>query len=103
MIFILQDNQLTNLSLDNINYSNAKTILKFTYHLSIVSIPLEINAKTGLVLVIIEGVKKLEYLILNQDLNKVSRSSSNPLKIVKKSINIPNDFLCTSFNSSISL
>ena len=103
MIFILQDNQLTNLSLDNINYSNAKTILKFTYHLSIESIPLEINAKIGLVLVIIEVGKKLEHLILSQDLNKVSRSSSNPLKIMMKRINIPNDFLCTSFNSSMSL
>ena len=40
-------------------------------------------------------------MILNQDVNTVNQSSYIPLKTVKENIDIFNDSLCVSFNSSI--
>ena len=49
------------------------------------------------------GNKEVEHLILNQDVNSVSKSTNIPLKFVLENHDIYSNFLCASFNSSIKL
>ena len=45
--------------------------------------------------------KKVEHLILNQDVNKIPQSFNSSLKIVKGNVDSFSDFLRTSFEKSI--
>lgn len=45
--------------------------------------------------------KETEHFICKLDVKKASQSSNVPINVVKESIDIFSDFLCTNYNSSI--
>ena len=45
--------------------------------------------------------KETEHFICKLDVKKTSQSSNVPINVVKESIDIFSDFLCTNYNSSV--
>ena len=69
-------------------------ILKYRNHSSFVAIRSRCKCRTSFSLTGNDR-KEIENLILNLDANKLSPSSDIPVKIVKESIDIFRDFLCS--------
>ena len=79
-----------------------KAISKYRKHPSIVAIRNKCENKGSFSFVGVDQ-KEIENEILKLDANKASQNSDIPMKLLKENVDIFNDFVCTSFNSSINM
>ena len=79
-----------------------KAILKYRKHPSIVAIRNKCKNQGSFSFVGVHK-KEIEQEILKLDANKASQNPDIPIKLLKENVDIFNDFVCTSFNSSINM
>ena len=79
-----------------------KVILEYRNHPNIATIKNQCENRASFSFPKLDN-KEVEHLILNQDVNSVSKSTNIPLKFVLENHDIYSNFLCASFNSSIKL
>ena len=86
----------------NTNDATLKAILKYRNHGSIIAIQSKCKDKGNFNFIEVDQ-KQIEKEILKLDVNKASQSSDIPIKVLRENSDIFSNFLCNSFNISISL